>query len=535
MDVFVDGWTQSWTADDMVARWAAPGGMLAQHIRVIALMPGFGHDGNAQIDAIIAGIDPNLKVSNFEVDPGDKTHKRFIVDYAVEHAPVNGVTIQIMASPDGVQHGPVLKSVTYGQMNPGTYQWIFEDLVPPSGDHYLIAVIDPADQIEEWNEGDNQILFKGGTFYSPTTEWVYTQDSDHNYADLRSSVNLLLQQFQDGFKISDYPLHIEFFATVGLENVQGLTLYTHDGDDSFLVDPQNLPMAVPLVWYAGAGNETFNGTAFADVFDGGAGNDTAYGLAGADVLFGGEGDDLIYGGLGNDILEGGNGYDRLYGEDGATTVRVGPESTDSIYDDLYAEWGTGDSTAIDWQGGRSGIKAILSDRTLSVLGSGSGHMDFVQDAGGWSMKRNGTGTLDLFALYASQAVPLTLESGTTRVMANLKTSGYPLQTITAGGGSLLEVHTTQNLNELHVVSSSGLVMMDHGSNALVVNLLEVQTATGSYIDVRNNDCAEWRAEGICEVAVYRGAQWARRQLHQPLGRPRHPQQLGARAEPDPGL
>jgi Ca2+-binding RTX toxin-like protein len=242
-------------------------------------------------------------------------------------------------------------------------------------------VIDPENEIEEWDEGGNVVKFAGGTFYSPTTKRLYTQDTDANGTDILAPVHLTLQQFQNGIAIPQYALDWDFYPTVGLENVVGLTLYTHGGDDTVTFDPTQLPWALPLVWYAGPGNETFNGTALADEFHGGAGNDTAYGLAGADVLFGGEGDDLIYGGAGNDTLEGGDGYDRLYGEDGATTVRVGPESTDSIFDDVYAEWGAGDSTAIDWQGGRSGIKAILSDRTLNVLGSGSGHMDIVQDGG----------------------------------------------------------------------------------------------------------------------------------------------------------
>ncbi len=497
---FFEGWTNRSKADDFVRRFLLPEGTKFIEIRP---HPGGNHDGNTQIDAIIAATLPNTKVMNFEIDGGDETHKRFIVDYEIEHAAVDELTIQIMASPDGVQHGPVLKSVTYGQTNPGNYRWTFEDLVPPNGDHYLIAVIDPDDEIDEWNEGDNQIIFEGGTFYSPTTDWVYTHDSDHNYADLRSSVQMSIVSFVNGFALTDYPLHAGFFQAVGLANVDGYTFYSHLGDDSLrLLEPPQaggIAFWLPVVWYAGDGNDEFHGSDRDDVFHGGAGNDVAFGASGADTLYGGDGDDILYGDrlppsrtagtniAGNDILEGGDGYDKLYGEDGATTVRVGPESTDSIYDDLYAESGAGDLTAIDWQGGRSGVTAILSDRTLKVLGEGSGHVDFVQDAGGWSLKRNGAGTLDLHALYAGQAVPLTLESGTTRLMANLKTTGYPLQTITAIGGSRLEVHSTQNLNELHVIGGSGVVVADHGSNALVVNLLEVQTASGSYIDVRNND------------------------------------------------
>ena len=70
-------------------------------------------------------------------------------------------------------------------------------------------------------------------------------------------------------------------------------------------------------------NETFNGTAGADLIVGGAGNDSLSGLGGADVLCGGQGVDTASGGDGNDAVEGGQGDDSLSGGAGTDVLRGG--------------------------------------------------------------------------------------------------------------------------------------------------------------------------------------------------------------------
>jgi hypothetical protein len=146
VDAFIDGWTDQSTADDMVARWAAPAGMMAQFVEISAIPKDmFGHDGNAQIDAIIAGVDPNLVVANFQIDGADPGHKSFYVDYVINAAPVDELTLRVYSSPDGVQFGSILKEVTYSrndgfpgddtQLDIGGHQWKFQNIVPPNGDH----------------------------------------------------------------------------------------------------------------------------------------------------------------------------------------------------------------------------------------------------------------------------------------------------------------------------------------------------------------------------------------------------------------
>lgn len=73
----------------------------------------------------------------------------------------------------------------------------------------------------------------------------------------------------------------------------------------------------------GAGNDTYNATAFSE-FSGVDGTANAVlGGNGNDNLIGGGGDDKFRGGAGQDTLEGGAGKDKLYGEDGSDLITAG--------------------------------------------------------------------------------------------------------------------------------------------------------------------------------------------------------------------
>jgi predicted extracellular nuclease len=70
-------------------------------------------------------------------------------------------------------------------------------------------------------------------------------------------------------------------------------------------------------------NETFTGTAAADLIVAGQGIDAISGLGGADVLCGGNGNDSITGGDGADTIEGGAGNDTINGGAGDDVLRGG--------------------------------------------------------------------------------------------------------------------------------------------------------------------------------------------------------------------
>jgi Ca2+-binding RTX toxin-like protein len=69
-----------------------------------------------------------------------------------------------------------------------------------------------------------------------------------------------------------------------------------------------------------SGNDTFLGSAYADVLSGYGGNDILKGGAGDDMLVGGSGDDDLNGGAGNDVLVDGSGTDSLEGGTGIDGV-----------------------------------------------------------------------------------------------------------------------------------------------------------------------------------------------------------------------
>ena len=68
--------------------------------------------------------------------------------------------------------------------------------------------------------------------------------------------------------------------------------------------------------YAGAGNDTVNGTGKGDILYAGSGNDTVKGNGGDDTIYGGSGSDTINGNNDNDTIIGGFGADQLTGSNG---------------------------------------------------------------------------------------------------------------------------------------------------------------------------------------------------------------------------
>ncbi len=75
--------------------------------------------------------------------------------------------------------------------------------------------------------------------------------------------------------------------------------------------------------YGSSGDDTIDGSVFADVLIGGAGNDTLLNSPGADLMLGGMGRDTILGGYGADTLHGGAGADLIIGHQGADVIYGG--------------------------------------------------------------------------------------------------------------------------------------------------------------------------------------------------------------------
>src|SRR5262249_46457008 len=81
-----------------------------------------------------------------------------------------------------------------------------------------------------------------------------------------------------------------------------------------------------------AGNDTLNGTSFADTLQGLAGNDVLNGNGGNDVFIGGDGNDTLNGNNGNDTLTGGTGNDSPHGRIGNLTFLFNQgDGSDVVY------------------------------------------------------------------------------------------------------------------------------------------------------------------------------------------------------------
>jgi hypothetical protein len=138
----------------------------------------------------------------------------------------------------------------------------------------------------------------------------------------------------------------------------------------------------------GSGNDTFVGSAGADLIIGGQGNDDLSGLGGANVLCGGQGNnvlasgagnDAIDGGTGNDIVSAGAGDDRVLGGAGNDSLSGGDgdDSLDGGQGNDVLAAGSGDDTVI----GGEGNDSLSGGEGNDVLEGGQGN-DVLTGGGG---------------------------------------------------------------------------------------------------------------------------------------------------------
>ncbi|RWM91243.1 MAG: calcium-binding protein, partial [Mesorhizobium sp.] len=122
-------------------------------------------------------------------------------------------------------------------------------------------------------------------------------------------------------------------------------------------DGTSISLAGGLPIVGGTGNDTLNGTAFADTLTGGAGTDTLNGNAGSDTLNGGLGVDALNGGSGNDtfVFNSGDGSDTINENGGTDTIQLGAGLTAANVtfnvsgNDLLITYGAGDQIKLAYQ------------------------------------------------------------------------------------------------------------------------------------------------------------------------------------------
>jgi VCBS repeat-containing protein len=238
-------------------------------------------------------------------------------------ATVDGTTQLVTITISGTNDAAVISGTTTGQVteagtgDPGmpVASGTLSDTDVDNPDNSFIAVTSPTAS----NKGY-------GTFVMTAAGlWTYTLDN----------TNSAVQNLDLGQTLTDT------FAVTTLDgSVQTVTIVIHGSSDADPNDFDNLALGnhvvtdAPFVYgtpggdsiagggdqfqivYAGAGNDTVNGTGKDDVLYGGSGDDTIKGNDGSDTIYGGSGNDTINANNGDDTITGGFGADKLTGSNG---------------------------------------------------------------------------------------------------------------------------------------------------------------------------------------------------------------------------
>ncbi len=126
-----------------------------------------------------------------------------------------------------------------------------------------------------------------------------------------------------------------------LTSINHVQLELRDGNDNFNLSVgtpySGLDTSLPVVIWAGTGNNTITGSSVADNITGDSDTDT---------VSAGGGDDYVDAGTGNDTVNGGDGEDWIYGDSGVDTIDgdAGPDHLNGEGDGDYIYGGTDDDT-----------------------------------------------------------------------------------------------------------------------------------------------------------------------------------------------
>jgi Ca2+-binding RTX toxin-like protein len=239
------------------------------------------------------------------------THLVVAYDIVEEAAPAFNVSVY--RSADGVLRDALVGSreVTLEQdRTVGRHViGVGADFVDPRDDYQLIAMVDPANNLAETSEDNNEIAFRGGAFLMPdgtlhvhggdSAETVRIEPSDTASADGSASGITV--------KINEWTMD---YATTTVNDIH---VRLHGGDDMLKVEPQ---LQHNIQVHGGAGNDRILTGAGSDWLVGGAGDDFIAGRGNRDLIDGSEGDDTLVGGAGQDTLVGWHGNDKLVGGPG---------------------------------------------------------------------------------------------------------------------------------------------------------------------------------------------------------------------------
>ncbi len=321
--------------------------------------------------------------------------KDLVVAYDVVGSDAQPFEVNVYRSEDGVTPGErvACREVTanaerrQGEGHTVTVQADFDDVLD---DYRLIAIVALRSKRSAAFVGPeplaDSIAFQGGVFVAGDgTVQVHGSDEDDRVLLSLSDTGTLHVSLND-----------RWGGSYDSREVAAIHVRTHGGDDKVETSPR---VAVPLVVFAGEGDDVVRGGSGDDLLVGGPGHDRLFGSKGNDVLVGGDGNDSLWGGDGDDVLHGGSGYNTLIAGAGDDRVFQGKGQDHLDRDAATAVFGSLEEDALQQAlmvaagqplpGGLSASPAgATGDWTAQSLGS-SGGFGLAADhvAGGSVVKR----------------------------------------------------------------------------------------------------------------------------------------------------
>jgi hypothetical protein len=296
------------------------------------------------------------------------TGTHLVVSYDIAQDTAPAFNVSVYRSTDGVTRDALVGSrevtLVADRAVGGHTLGVPIDVLDLRKDYRLIAVVDPADQVPETSEQNNEFPFAGGAFLTPdgalhihgsdaaeTVKISRDRDSQDPTLDPQSSA-LLLQ-------INDWTMRYE--ATT----VRQIDLRLHGGDDALTVHPQ---IVQNITAFGGDGADRMLTGAGSDWLVGGTGDDFIAGRGNRDLIDGGDGDDTLLGGADNDTLVGMAGNDKLLGGQGRDIVAglEGADLVDGGHDEDLAWGGKGADRIVNPTGASESRDSKSEDTLLTA-------------------------------------------------------------------------------------------------------------------------------------------------------------------------
>ncbi|MGB7159059.1 MAG: CARDB domain-containing protein [Tepidisphaeraceae bacterium] len=219
-----------------------------------------------------------------------------------------------------------------------------------AGEYFLIAVVDPQNQIFETNDNNNTNTTSAPVVAVTTTKQPpsITGTGGNDVIILNATAKNLLVTFNG---LNTY---------IELDEDSVIPINAGSGNDKVIATGD---VAVKLSVTGAGGNDTIQGGSGDDELSGANGKDRILGGAGNDYLLGGASNDYLNGQLGNDTLSGAGGKDRLFGDYGKDYL-LGGASND--YLDAVTVSSTAQDTEADTLSGNAGTDTGLYDADEDV-------------------------------------------------------------------------------------------------------------------------------------------------------------------------